>query len=194
MPGVSIGGTAYMTVLDGSGTGISLIQSNFTGIGSCRSAGASGVWLHNRGAGFNLIPGHPNEYAAGKRPLHTLSPTLWTSNGSMLLGTRGGDQQPQYLAQLAAAHLHAGYCTDDAQSAPRWSMGQPAPGTDSALRIEAAAASTTIEGLARRGHSVTVVDGPTPGWGPVSVIDVDGDRKGSADPRVSTSAALSNGS
>ena len=67
-----------MTVLDGDGVGISLIQSNFAGIGSGLSAGETGVWLQNRGAGFNLIQGHPNEFAAGKRPLHTLSPTLWT--------------------------------------------------------------------------------------------------------------------
>ena len=69
------GGTAYMTVLDGSGMGVSFIQSNFAGIGSGLSAGDTGVWLHNRGAGFNLIQGHPNEFGAGKRPLHTLSPT-----------------------------------------------------------------------------------------------------------------------
>lgn len=192
MPLATIGGTAYMTVLDGSGMGVSFIQSNYAGIGAGRSAGATGVWLHNRGAGFNLIPGHPNEYAPGKRPLHTLSPTLWTDDGdlALLLGTRGGDQQPQYLAQFAAGHLHAGLCITDAQSAPRWSMAQPMPGVDSSVEVEAAFAEATIAGLRDRGHEVTIVEGPTPGWGPISAIDVVGERKGSADPRVSTSAAL----
>ena len=104
-----------MAVRDSSGMGISLIQSNFWGIGSGISAGATGVFLHNRGAGFNLIPGHPNEYATGKRPLHTLSPTLWTDGTSLdlLLGTRGGDQQPQFLAQFAASFYHAENCSND---------------------------------------------------------------------------------
>ncbi|MGI9667788.1 MAG: gamma-glutamyltransferase family protein [Acidimicrobiia bacterium] len=187
------GGTAYMTVLDGSGMGISFIQSNFAGIGSGLSAGDTGVWLHNRGAGFNLIQGHPNEFAAGKRPLHTLSPTLWTHGQDLdlLLGTRGGDQQPQYLAQFAAAHYHAGLCTDDAQSLPRWNMTQPRPGTDSQLRIEGRYAPSVRPTLERLGHDVSLAQSYEPGWGPISAIDASADRKGSADPRVTTSAAIS---
>ncbi len=192
MPRPEPGGTAYMTVLDGDGMGVSFIQSNFAGIGTGRSAGATGVWLHNRGAGFNLIPGHPNEYVPGKRPLHTLSPSLWTSSGGLdlLLGTRGGDQQPQYLAQFAAHHYHGGMCTDDAQHHPRWMMDQPRPGCDSTVRIESRTAATTIAGLEARGHDVIVTHAFEAGWGPISAIDVGGERKGSADPRVSTSAAL----
>ncbi|MGI9529735.1 MAG: gamma-glutamyltransferase family protein [Acidimicrobiia bacterium] len=192
MPQPSVGGTAYMTVLDGNGMGVSFIQSNFTGIGSGLSAGATGVWLHNRGAGFNLIPGHPNEYAPHKRPLHTLSPTLWTSNGSLdlLLGTRGGDQQPQYLAQFAATHFHAGMCTDDTQAVPRWNMQQTHPGMDSAVKVESRFAASTIGGMRSRGHDITVSGAYERGWGPISAIDVGGERKGSADPRISTSAAL----
>ena len=72
------GGTAYFCVRDGNGMGVSFIQSNFHGIGSGLSAGDTGVFLHNRGAGFNLISGHPNEMSPGRRPLHTLSPSLWT--------------------------------------------------------------------------------------------------------------------
>ncbi len=192
MPKPTVGGTAYMTVLDGNGMGVSFIQSNFAGIGSGLSAGATGVWLHNRGAGFNLIPGHANEYAPNKRPLHTLSPTLWTKNESLdlLLGTRGGDQQPQYLAQFAATHFHAGMCTDDTQAVPRWSMQQPHAGTDSAFEVESRFARSTIDGLRDRGHDVAESDTYEPGWGPISAIDAGGERKGSADPRISTSAAL----
>ncbi len=193
MPQPAPGGTAYMTVLDGTGVGVSFIQSNFAGIGAGRSAGSSGVWLHNRGAGFNLIPGHPNEYGPGKRPLHTLSPTLWTDGDgalSLLLGTRGGDQQPQYLGQFAAHHLHGGLCTDDAQAVPRWFMDQPVPGTDSTVAVESRMAPTTVDGLRARGHVVDLAAAHEPGWGPISAIDVAGERKGSADPRISTSAAL----
>jgi gamma-glutamyltranspeptidase/glutathione hydrolase len=192
MPRPSPGGTAYMTVRDAAGMGISLIQSNFWGIGSGRSAGATGVFLHNRGAGFNLIPGHQNEFAPQKRPLHTLSPTLWThgSNLDLLLGTRGGDQQPQYLAQFAASFYQAHNCTDDSQALPRWSMAQPTPGTDSAIEYESRPAPLTIRGLRDRGHIVEVVSPYEQGWGPVSAIDTGREMKGSADPRITTSAAL----
>ena len=192
MPSRSPAGTAYMTVKDGDGMGVSLIQSNYAGIGSGLSAGATGVFLHNRGAGFNLIPGHPNEYEPGRRPMHTLSPTLWTNKGSLdlLLGTRGGDQQPQFLAQYAAHHFHAGACTDESQMAPRWNMEQPEPGTDSALRIEPRFALTTAAKLEALGHKVTDADRWEPGWGPICAIDAGHETKGSADPRISTSAAL----
>ena len=68
------GGTAYLAVIDAAGLAVSFIQSNFMGIGSGLGAGDAGFFLHNRGAGFDLRPGHPNELAAGKRPLHTLVP------------------------------------------------------------------------------------------------------------------------
>lgn len=192
MPPPAPGGTAYMTVRDGDGLGISLIQSNFAGIGSGLSAGSTGVWLHNRGAGFNLIPGHPNEFAPGKRPLHTLSPTLWTDGGDLdlLLGTRGGDQQPQLLAQVAAHHYHAGLCIEDAQAHPRWYMDQPAPGMDSSVSLEDRASSLTVAGLVERGHRVDRSGPLMAGWGPVSTIDPMDGGKGAADPRISTSSAL----
>ncbi|MCL1594762.1 MAG: gamma-glutamyltransferase family protein [Actinomycetia bacterium] len=192
MPVSAPGGTAYLTARDGSGMGVSFIQSNFAGIGSGLSAGETGVFLHNRGAGFNLIPGHPNEYTPGNRPLHTLSPTLWTKGTGLelLLGTRGGDQQPQFLAQYAAHHFHAGACTDDSQMEPRWNMEQPRPGTDSALRIEPRFNPKTRAALESMGHDIEDAAAWEPGWGPISAIDVGGEMKGSADPRISTSAAL----
>ena len=84
-PVPAAGGTAYMCAVDGNGMGVSLIQSNFHGIGSGLSAGRTGVWLHNRGAGFSLTPGHRNELAPGRRPLHTLSPTIWTRGDQLAL-------------------------------------------------------------------------------------------------------------
>ncbi len=182
-----------MAVKDGSGMGISFIQSNFAGIGSGLSAGSTGVFLHNRGAGFNLIQGHSNEYQPGRRPMHTLSPTLWTDGDSLdlLLGTRGGDQQPQFLAQYAAHHYHAGACTDDSQMVPRWSMDQPLPGTDSSIAIEPRFNEKSVASLEALGHRVTRKAAWEPGWGPISAIDVGGQMIGSADPRISTSAALS---
>ncbi len=186
------GGTAYLCVVDADGMAVSLIQSNFHGIGSRRGAGESGVLLHNRGAGFTLDPGHPNELAPGRRPLHTLSPTLWTRAGALdlVLGTRGGDQQPQYLLQAAAARYGLGDAPGAAQQRPRWSM-LLAPGAPSRLQVEKRMAAAVVAGLRARGHPVEVAGPWMGGWGPVSAIAVDGDgtKTGAADPRVSTAAA-----
>jgi gamma-glutamyltranspeptidase/glutathione hydrolase len=192
-PGSSPGGTAYLCVVDAHGMGVSLIQSNFTGIGSGISAGDTGIWLHNRGAGFSLVPGHHNEAAPGKRPLHTLAPTLWTRGGalSLLLGTRGGHQQPQYLLQAAALLHLAGLDPEDVQPMPRWHIDAPGPGEPSVLLAEARMPEAVVLGLRGRGHVVRRGPPWPPGWGPVSIIAVgaDGTRRAAADPRVSTAYA-----
>ncbi len=187
------GGTAYFCAVDATGMAVSCIQSNFAGIGSGISAGTTGVFLHNRGAGFNLIPGHPNEAAPGKRPLHTLSPTLWTRDGhaALVLGTRGGHQQPQYLLQAAALLLWAGLDPAGAQAAGRWHV-ETVDGTASAITAEGRTATAVVDGLRRRGHTVTVGPDLPQGWGPVAIIAIapDGTRRAAADPRVSTATAV----
>ncbi len=187
------GGTAYLCVVDGDGMAVSLIQSNFHGIGSRRGAGATGVLLHNRGAGFCLEPGHPNELGPGKRPLHTLSPTVWARDGALelVLGTRGGHQQPQYLLQFVAAVLGLGDGPGAAQQRPRWSTASFAAGAPSRVEIEDRAPAAVVAGLRARGHRVDLAGPWMGGWGPVSAIAVagNGSRTGAADPRVSTAAA-----
>jgi len=191
-PGTAPGGTAYFCAVDAHGMAVSCIQSNFAGIGSGLAAGDTGVFLHNRGAGFNLVPGHPNEAAPGKRPLHTLSPTLWTRNGTtaLVLGTRGGHQQPQYLLQIAALLFLAGLDPVAAQQSPRWSAGQIG-GEGSALSAEVRMPEQVVVGLRSRGHLVDRGPDLAPGWGPVSIIavDPDGTRRAAADPRVGSAAA-----
>lgn len=187
------GGTAYLCVVDSDGMGVSLIQSNFHGLGSLIGTTDSGFLLHNRGAGASLEPGHANELSPGKRPLHTLSPTIWSSGGDlrMVLGTRGGHQQPQLLAQMAA-HLSARDEPWIAQARPRWAIETFAPGTESRLRLEADFDRTIVTDLEARGHEVELVEGYTGGWGPISLILVEssGLRTAAADPRVATSSAL----
>jgi len=186
------GGTAYLTVLDAAGMGVSLIQSNYSGIGAGLSAGGTGVWLHNRGACFTLEPGHPNEAGPGKRPRHTLSPTLWTRDGrlSLLLGTRGGYQQPQYLLQMAALLLAAGLSPAAAQAQPRWHIEGAVDG-GSVVLVESRMPEDLVAGLRRLGHAATGGPALAAGWGPVSVVSVaaDGTRVGAADPRVATARA-----
>ncbi|RMH70783.1 MAG: gamma-glutamyltranspeptidase, partial [Actinomyces sp.] len=105
------GDTTYLCAVDGDGMGVSLINSNASGFGAHLVAGTSGIFVHDRGIGFNLVPGHPAEYGPGRRPPHTLSPALVTHpDGSLraVLGTMGGDAQPQIVLQLLARLLAAG--------------------------------------------------------------------------------------
>jgi gamma-glutamyltranspeptidase/glutathione hydrolase len=189
----STSGTAYLCVADADGMAVSIIQSNYRGTGSPFGAERSGFLLHDRGLGFGLTPGHPNELRPGKRPLHTLSPTLWTKGGSArwILGSRGGAVQPQLVAQVALRAIGRGDDLAEAQAAPRWTVSAFGPGSPPSPSLEPNLPGGVVEGLERRGHDVLLTPGPQPGWGPVSIIELDGpDRRAAADPRVDTTAAL----
>lgn len=195
-PPAANGGTAYMCVVDGDGLGVSLIQSNFYGIGSGISVPGTGFLLHDRARGFTLSPGHPNELGAGKRPLHTLSPSLWTKDGNLagVVGTRGGHIQPQLMSQLTA-HLYGHRMEPgEAMAVPRWSVPIPAEGdTTSTVELEPGTPDTVAEGLIRKGHRVETLASTQGGWGPMSAIVLDdkGLRRAAADPRVDTTLAAS---
>lgn len=196
-PGVSArrgrGGTAYLCVADANGMGVSLIQSNFHGIGSGISVVGAGFLLQDRGRGFTLEEGHPNQLAPGKRPSHTLAPTLWTEDGrlSALIGTRGGHVQPQLVTQLAAGIMGHRWDPAGAMAFPRWTVDPPGVSGSPEVRLEPGAPSEVMTDLNRRGHTARVLGGPQPGWGPMSAIvtGTDGLRRGAADPRVATTAA-----
>lgn len=186
-------GTAYLCVADEEGLSVSLIQSNYHGTGSPYGAARSGFLLHDRGAGFSITKGHPNEVAPGKRPLHTLSPTLWTEGARprWLLGTRGGAVQPQLVAQVAARAILGNGDLDGAVAAPRWTKSEFGPGSGPRLAVEPGVSDTVLSALRARGHQLEVLTEEQPGWGPVSFIEIDGDeRKAAADPRVNTSRAI----
>ena len=189
-----ISGTAYMCVADADDMGVSIIQSNYRGTGSAFGAAHSGFLLQDRGLGFTLTPGHPNELLPGKRPLHTLAPTLWTRGDkpNWLLGTRGGAVQPQLLAQVAARAILGGASLEDAQSAPRWTIAGFGPGRPSAVAVEPGVKPGILDGLRSRGHSIEELPQNQPGWGPVSLIEMgeEGSRQAAADPRVDTTTAL----
>jgi gamma-glutamyltranspeptidase/glutathione hydrolase len=194
------GGTTVCCAVDGELTGVTLIQSNASGWGAGLIERRTGVFLHNRGIGFSLEPGHPAELAPGRRPPHTLAPALVTRpDGSLraVLGTMGGDGQPQVLLQLLARLLHHGEPPGRAVAAPRWVLG---PGGFDTWRgdgpghvaIEAHAGAAWEDGLAARGHDVrrsaSAVDH---GFGHAQVIEaVDGVLAGVADPRALDGAAV----
>lgn len=186
------GGTAYLCVKDRNGMGVSLIQSNYHGIGSRIGAGHSGFFLHDRGSAFSLVPGHANELAPGKQPLHTLSPTLWTSGEdlTMLLGTRGGDFQPQTLLQMFINMRWAETNAPTAQSMPRWATSEWW-GPSDAIAYEPHLDVGTVNALNKMGHRTTAAAGWMSGWGPVSVITGSAENViGAADPRGATTSAV----
>jgi len=184
-------GTAYMCVTDHDGLSVSIINSNYYGTGSPFGATRSGFLLQDRGRGFSLVPGHANELAPNKRPAHTLSPTLWTNHDmtSWLLGTRGGQIQPQLVAQLAARAIVGGDDLEPAQAAPRWSMTEYGPGDRSVVSLEP---GTGVEqALTDFGHEVETRDSLQPGWGPMSIISrLGGEVRAASDPRVDTATAV----
>jgi gamma-glutamyltranspeptidase/glutathione hydrolase len=158
------GDTTHLCAIDNDGLGISLTQSNALDFGSHIVAGTTGIFLHNRGVGFSLVPDHPAELGPGRRPPHTLSPMLATTTGgklSHLVGAMGGDAQPQILLQLLARMLHGGQDPATAVAAARLSLDAPAAGpfrlwwgSDLTVAVEADAPSGWIDGLRGRGHAV----------------------------------------
>lgn len=186
-------GTAYLCVADDEGTAVSIIQSNYRGTGSVFGAARSGFLLQDRGGGFSLMPGHPNELGPGRRPLHTLAPTLWTDDrgARWTLGSRGGAVQPQLIAQIGARAIIGDGRLDEAQEAPRWTVSEFGPLAEPALAVEPGVDPNVISGLETRGHAVRQLERLQPGWGPVSVIEMDGStRRTAPDPRVDTTTVL----
>jgi len=120
-PGLD-GGTVLVCTADDDGRLCSLIQSNFHGFGSGIVVPGTGIALQNRGAGFSLQPGHPNQLAGGKRPFHTILPGLLLSaegQGVGAFGWMGGQMQPQGHVQLVSG-LAEGRAPQQVLDAPRW--------------------------------------------------------------------------
>ncbi|MCG5214111.1 gamma-glutamyltransferase [Streptosporangium sp. KLBMP 9127] len=193
----SPGDTTYLCAVDGDGMGVSLIQSNAAGFGSMLFEPRTGINLHNRGIGFSLSPGHPAEYGPGRRPPHTLAPALVTrADGSLraVLGTMGGDAQPQVLLQVLTRLLRHGETPAQAITAPRWRIAPGPTGFDTWL--PGGAASLDIEqgtpwadGLGSRGHDVNVTPYGS-AFGHAHLIEVAGGvLGGAADPRALISSA-----
>jgi gamma-glutamyltranspeptidase/glutathione hydrolase len=193
------GGTIHLAAVDGERMGVSLIQSNAFGWGANLVVPGVRVFLHNRGIGFSLAPGHPAEYGPRRRPPSTLAPALVTDGGGRLVavvGTMGGDSQPQILLQLLARLLHHRQRPGPAVAAGRWvlagggSFATWAGGGDVRVQVEGHAPPAWAEGLAARGHPVERAAPFDHGFGHAHAIVVDGDvLAGAADPRPRTGSA-----
>ncbi|KFZ39215.1 gamma-glutamyltransferase [Shewanella mangrovi] len=120
-PNLLHGDTVYLTTADADGNMVSLIQSNYRGMGSGMTPPDLGFVLQDRGQLFDLTPGKFNSYAPGKRPFHTIIPAFVTKNGKPWLsfGVMGGATQPQMHAQILINIIDFGMNLQEAGDAPR---------------------------------------------------------------------------
>jgi gamma-glutamyltranspeptidase/glutathione hydrolase len=148
------GGTVYLTAADQKGMMVSFIQSNFKGFGSGVVVPGTGIALHNRGWGFTLERGHPNEVAPRKRPFHTIIPGFFLQDGRPLIsfGLMGGSMQAQGHVQMAVRIADQGLNPQAASDAPRWRVLDD----NSGVAVEWNFPPEAIEGLRARGHAVRV--------------------------------------
>ena len=118
---IEAGNTIYLTVADKFGNMVSLIQSNYRGMGSGMCPTGLGFVLQDRGEMFSLQEGHNNMYAPGKRPFHTIIPAFITKNGKpwISFGVMGGDMQPQGHVQIIVNLIDFKMNLQEAGDAPR---------------------------------------------------------------------------
>lgn len=170
--------TIYITVVDGDGMMVSLIYSIFHGFGSGIASDKFGILLQNRGAGFSLSEGHPNELKGGKRPMHTIIPGFIRSNGKpvMPFGVMGGQYQPTGHARFATNLTDFGMDPQSAIDAPRCFSDR------GVLQVERGYSDAVRQELADLGHTVQLSDGPLGGAQAIRLHD-SGVLEGASDPR-----------
>ena len=161
-PKLQSGDTIYLTVADGNGMMVSLIQSNFLGLGSGLVADGLGFGFQDRGALFTMEEGHANVYAPGKRPFHTIIPAFMTKDGVpvMSFGVMGGEMQPQGHVQIVNNLIDFGMNLQEAGDAARYrhiGSSQPTGSVmvdGGTLTLESGISEEVVEQLKAMGHNV----------------------------------------
>lgn len=173
--------TILITVADGDGMAVSLIYSIFATFGSGVASPKFGILFHNRGSGFNLTPGHPNEAGPGKRPMHTIIPAMRATNGSidMAFGVMGGQYQAAGHAHVLSNMVDFGMDVQQALDAPRV-FADPISGK---LRIERGVPAATREALGAMGHDIEVPAEPIGGAQAIMIDQSRGVLIGASDHR-----------
>ncbi len=173
--------TVLITVVDGDGMAVSLIYSIFASFGSGIASPKHGILFHNRGCGFNLIPGHANEAGPGKRPLHTILPAMRATGGKvdMAFGVMGGQYQATGHAHVMSNMIDFGMDPQEAIDAPR-AFADPWTG---ALRIENSLSASTLSELSEKGHALARTDDPIGGAQAILIDAAKGILIGASDPR-----------
>ncbi len=170
--------TIYITVVDKDRMAVSLIYSIFHGFGSGLASPKFGILLQNRGAGFTLTPGHPNELGGGKRPMHTIIPAILGQNdrAAMPFGVMGGQYQSTGHARVVTNIAEFGMDPQTALDAPRSfaELGH--------LKLERGYAPDVAADLEALGHNVQCPETPIGGAQAIEIHE-SGVLEGASDPR-----------
>ena len=166
------GNTIYLTVADNEGTMVSLIQSNYRGMGSGMVPPGLGFILQDRGELFSLEEGHANKFEPGKRPFHTIIPAFITKDGEpwISFGVMGGSMQPQGHAQIVVNIIDFGMNLQEAGDAPRIRHGGSSQPTGSKMinggtvYLESGISYETIRSLIKKGHNIEWTTGGFGGY------------------------------
>ena len=162
-PALQQGDTIYLTTADAEGNMVSLIQSNYRGMGSGIVVPGLGFGFQDRGEMFVLEPrDHPNVYAPGKRPLHTIIPAFVMKEGRPFLsfGVMGGAMQPQGHVQIIVNLVDFGLGLQEAGDAARWQhegstdYNLPKMTTGGWVNLESGVPWGVVAELKRRGHDI----------------------------------------
>ncbi|WP_438480798.1 gamma-glutamyltransferase [Oleiharenicola lentus] len=171
-PAMQQGDTIYLTVADQDGNMVSLIQSNYRGMGSGISVPGLGFTFQNRGEMFTLQPGHANDYAPGKRPFQTIIPAFVMKDGKPWLsfGLMGGAMQPQGHVQIICNLIDWGMNFQEAGDAARWQhegssdYDNPKMTDGGYVEVETGVPYESIRALMQRGHKITIGNGSFGGY------------------------------
>lgn len=198
-PALNEGDTIYLTTADADGMMVSLIQSNYRGMGSGMTPPGLGFILQDRGEMFVLKEGHPNSFAPRKRPFHTIIPAFITQDGKPWLsfGLMGGAMQPQGHAQIVINLIDFGMNLQEAGDAPRIHhdgstepTGQNLAMTDGGvLQLESGFPYETIRALMNAGHHVEFANGPYGGYQAIARDHAQGIYIGASESRKDGQAA-----
>ncbi len=170
--------TIYITVVDRDRMAVSLIYSIFHGFGSGIASEKYGILFQNRGAGFTLEEGHPNEMAGGNRPMHTIIPGMLRKEGRVLMpfGVMGGQYQSNGHARLVSNMHEFGLPPQEAIDAPRTFS------FDGKMQVERGYSDQVRQELTDLGHDVVIPDKAIGGAQAIVIRD-DGTLEGGSDPR-----------
>jgi gamma-glutamyltranspeptidase/glutathione hydrolase len=191
------GDTIYLTVADRDGNMVSLIQSNYRGMGSGMTPGDLGFVLQDRGELFSLEADHPNVFEPGKRPFHTIIPAFVMRDGKPLMsfGVMGGAMQPQGHTQIIVNLVDFGMNLQEAGDAPRLrhsGSSQPTGETmtdGGTVYLEHGFDEGVRRELLRRGHRLAGTDGGFGGYQAIMKDHAEGVYYGASESRKDGQAA-----
>jgi gamma-glutamyltranspeptidase/glutathione hydrolase len=178
-PGQAHADTVYVSVVDADGNACSFINSLFENFGSGIVAGETGIALHNRGLGFNMIEGHPNCIGAAKRPMHTIIPALVTQAGEAqtVFGVMGAHYQPMGQSYVLDNLRRYGMDPQSAIDLPRYFPN------GNVVELERGIPASLRTGLAALGHQLVDLDKPHGGAQAIVIDRAHGTLAGGSDPR-----------